>query len=133
MSANLPQQWLDRASEDLTVARLVLSEGHASHACFLAQQCIEKSLKAYLLTKTGHCPRTHKLVDLLAACESCASAFARFRDSCIIVDQYYIPVRYPNGVPGGLPGGLPDKNEAEETINIATDIFQFACKALTDD
>lgn len=38
MSADLIKQWLDRAAEDLTVARLVLREGYSSHACFLAQQ-----------------------------------------------------------------------------------------------
>ena len=43
MSANLPQQWSDRAREDLQVARLVLQERHFAHICFLAQQCIEKS------------------------------------------------------------------------------------------
>ena len=108
MSANLPQQWLDRASEDLTVARLVLKEGYSAHACFLAQQAIEKSLKAYLLAKTSSYPRAHKLVDLVAACETIQLDFAQFRDNCIIVDQYYIPTRYPNGIPGGLPNGLPN-------------------------
>ncbi len=28
MSVNLPQQWLDKAKEDLIVARLVLDEDH---------------------------------------------------------------------------------------------------------
>ena len=53
MSTNLPQQWFDRAREDLQVARLVLQEQHFAHTCFLAQQCIEKSLKAYLLAKAN--------------------------------------------------------------------------------
>ncbi len=48
MSASLPKQWLDRAGEDLTVARLVLTEDHTAHTCFLSQQCIEKLLKAFL-------------------------------------------------------------------------------------
>jgi HEPN domain-containing protein len=51
MRTNLVQQWPDRAAEDLTVARLVLTEKHSSYMCFSAQQCIEKSLKAYLLAK----------------------------------------------------------------------------------
>ena len=116
MSVTLSQQCLDRASEDLAVARLVLREGHASHACFLAQQCIEKSLKAYLLSKTDRYPRVHKLVDLLAECEEIQAAFLRFRDNCIVVDQYYVPTRYPDGIPGGLPNGLPGSVEAQEAI-----------------
>lgn len=75
MSASLPQQWLDRATEDLAVARLVLTEEHTAHACFLAQQSVEKSLKAYLLTKVNRYPRVHKLVDLLAECVALDPAF----------------------------------------------------------
>lgn len=125
MNANLPKQWLDRASEDLDVARLVLKEGYASHACFLAQQCIEKSLKAYLLAKTNSYPRAHKLTDLVVQCELIDSTFSQFRDNCIVVDQYYIPTRYPNGVPGGLPEGLPNQIEAQEAITAATKILMF--------
>lgn len=43
MSASVSKQWLDRATEDLAVARLVLEEDYPAHACFLSQQCIEKS------------------------------------------------------------------------------------------
>lgn len=49
MSANLPKQWLDRATEDLVVAQLLLAEEHFAHACFLSPQAVEKALKALLL------------------------------------------------------------------------------------
>jgi HEPN domain-containing protein len=128
MSASLAQQWLDRASEDLTVARLVLKEGHASHACFLAQQCIEKSLKAFLIAKKNQYPRAHKLVDLLSECEGLAREFVQFRDHCLIADQYHIPTRYPNGVPGGLPGALPGNLEAKEAITAADAILSLVIR-----
>jgi len=130
MSASLPKQWLSRAAEDLAVARLALREGHAAHACFLSQQCIEKALKAYLLAKTGLYPRTHKLVDLLTECQRIDPAFAQFLKHCLIVDQYYIPARYPDGVPGSLPGGLPGSVEANEAILAADDILQFVTQQL---
>jgi len=125
MSASLPQQWFDRAREDLQVALLVLQERHFAHTCFLAQQCIEKSLKAYLLAKANTYPRVHKLVDLLAECEALDSQFAAYRADCIVVDQYYIPTRYPDGVPGGLASALPGEVEAREALNAADEIFQF--------
>jgi len=102
MSAGLPERWLDRAAEDSIVARLVLKEGHTAHACFLAQPCIEKSLKAFLLDRSNAYPRSHKCVDLLGECAALDSAFAAFDADCAIVDQYYIPTRYPDGVPGSL-------------------------------
>lgn len=125
MSASLPKQWLDKATEDLTVARLVFAEGHLAHACFLSQQCIEKALKAYLLHASNDYPRTHKLVDLLNRCEALSPAFATFLTDCIVVDQYYIPTRYPDGVPGSLPGGVPDEAEAQEVLTAAEQVLQF--------
>jgi HEPN domain-containing protein len=121
----LHQQWLDRAIEDLTVAQLVLQEQHTAHACFLSQQCIEKSLKAYLLTTTNTYPRTHKLVDLLVLCKNHNPTFSQFMTNCIVVDQYYIPTRYPDGTPGGISTGLPSSTEAQEAIEFAQAILEF--------
>ncbi len=130
MSVKLPQLWLNRATEDLTVARLVLTEQHPDHACFLAQQCIEKAFKAYLLVRTGRYPRTHKLVDLLGACESLDPEFRGFATECITVDQYYIPTRYPDSVIGVVADGIADSDMAEEAVAAASSILQFVADRL---
>lgn len=130
MTANLSKQWLDRATEDLAVARLVLEEEHTAHACFFSQQCIEKALKAYLIAKTNEYPRTHGLVTLLDLCASINSAFSQFDSECATVDQYYVPTRYPDGTPGGGPSGMPSKAEAEETITTAETILYFVINQL---
>ncbi len=130
MKESLPQQWLDRADEDLTVARLVFREHHFSHACFLAQQCIEKTLKAFLLARKNSYPRAHKLVDLLSECVAIVPELSGFRDDCLVIDQYYVPTRYPNGVPGSLPGGLPTNKEAAEAIASAGNILSVILRQL---
>jgi HEPN domain-containing protein len=130
MSVSLPQQWLDRAAEDLVVARLVLREGHIAHTCFLSQQCIEKALKAYLIAKANEYPRTHGLVTLLDLCASLNPTFDQFHDECATIDQYYVPTRYPDGIPGGLPSGMPDETEAKEVITAAEIILQFVTTQL---
>jgi HEPN domain-containing protein len=130
MNAGLARQWLDRATEDLAVAQLVRNERHASHACFLAQQRIEKALKAYLLSRTNAYPRAHRLVDLLAECEKLQREFTQFRDVCIVIDQCYIPTRYPNGIPGSLAAGLPVDQEAAEAIDAADRISNFVAREL---
>ncbi len=119
MSANLPKQWLDRATEDLIVAHLLLDEEHFSHACFLSQQAIEKAIKALLLHLTGAYPRTHRLVDLLTKAVTSDQSLTNFLTDCAIVDQYYIPTRYPDSIPGGLATGLPGEAEAREAVEIA--------------
>lgn len=125
MSSSLPEQWLNRAKEDLAVAHLVLEEEYPAHTCFLAQQCMEKSLKAYLLVRSNTYPRTHKLVDLLVQCQKFEPDFSQFRIDCTIIDQYYLPTRYPDGVPGGAPGGLPGETEANEALAAAEQLLQF--------
>lgn len=130
MSDTLSKQWLDIATEDLTVARLVFEEEHSAHACFLSQQCIEKSLKAYLIAKANTYPRTHNLVILLNQCEVLEPKFAQFRADCTVVDQYYVPTRYPDGIPGGLLGGLPGEVEAQEALTAAEKMLQFVATQL---
>lgn len=125
MSGSLPRQWLDRAREDVTVARLVLGEGHTAHACFLSQQCIEKALKAYLHFSANQYPRTHSLVDLLQQCINLNQAFDQFRTDCTVVDQYYVATRYPDSVPGGMSSGVPTMIEANEAIEAAKRLFHF--------
>lgn len=131
MSASLSRPWLDKAAEDLAVARLVLHEEHTAHACFLSQQCIEKSLKAYLIVQANSYPRTHKLVDLQNLCEHLDPAFSQFLDDCIRIDEYYIPTRYPEGIPGIASSGMPSKTAAENTINAANNILEFVTRQLS--
>ena len=131
MSDTLPKQWLDIATEDLIVARLVFEEEHLAHACFLSQQCIEKALKAYLIAKANTYPRTHNLVILLNQCEALELAFSQFEPECTVVDQYYVPTRYPDGIPGGLPTGLPTEQQAQRAITAAETILQFVAAQLS--
>jgi HEPN domain-containing protein len=109
------------------LATITLKFG-STETCFLAQQCIEKSMKAYLLNRSNTYPRTHKLVDLLGECENLEPAFSQFQSDCLIIDQYYIPTRYPNGIPGGLPEGTPGQTEARESVEAAERVLQFVMK-----
>jgi HEPN domain-containing protein len=125
MSVTVPQQWLDIATEDLTVARLVVSEGHTAHA-----QCIEKALKAFLLAQTNSYPRTHKLVDLLNQCVVLQPSFNQFETDCIRMDEFYIPTRYPDAIPGGLPDGFPGVKRANIAIHSAATILHFVTEQI---
>jgi HEPN domain-containing protein len=130
MSAPLFQQWLDFASEDLTVARLVFAEEHFAHGCFLSQQCMEKALKAFLLAKLNQYPRIHNLTDLLTQCTTIDTGFSQFIADCVTVDQYYIPTRYPSGLPGGLASGPPSDKHAQTAIAAAEKILHFVAGRL---
>jgi len=56
-------RWLRYAEEDLRTAESLLADSHAipRHACWLAQQSVEKALKAVLISLQIDFPRTHDL------------------------------------------------------------------------
>ena len=121
MSASLPRQWLEKASEDLVVARLALKEGHIPHACLLSQQCVEKSLKAFLIHKSNSHPHIQNLIDLLERCKVYDNGFTAFLGLCEDIDDYYISTRYPMG----SGAASPKHAEADRAIKGAEDMLQF--------
>lgn len=64
---NVVQAWLRRARSDLELARIALEARSVlpEDACFHAQQCAEKALKAFLLQAGDDPPRTHAIDVLL--------------------------------------------------------------------
>ncbi len=119
-------RWLIYAEEDLKTAQILLRERLYNQICFHSQQCIEKSLKAFLRAKRQKIPRIHELVELLNMCQELDSSYEIFLESCKIVGKYYIPTRYPEALPGSLAeGGLPEREDAEKALEIAKEILWF--------
>jgi HEPN domain-containing protein len=58
-------EWIERATEDLRIARLILAEGFGRGASYHVQQAAEKLLKAAIVKAGIRPPRTHDLVSLL--------------------------------------------------------------------
>lgn len=84
-----------------------------------------KDAQGYLLWAANDYPRVHRLVELLILCQEQDVTFQELLTDCIVVDQYYVPTRYPNGIPGSLPDGLPGPDEAQEAILIAEIVRDF--------
>lgn len=109
-------KWLEFAHEDLKLAEMALKEGIANQACFHAQQGVEKALKGFLRTRQRSVPRTHVLRELLAICQRRDEGFRTLKDTCVRLDRYYIPTRYPDALPGMTAEGLPTRQDAEEAV-----------------
>jgi len=62
-----PEEWLALAQNDLDAAHLLQSGGSGFHAkvCFLAQQCVERSLKGVLVSFSEEPPYIHDLKRLM--------------------------------------------------------------------
>lgn len=113
--------WLSFAKEDVRIAELAMQDGLYNQVCFHAQQCVEKSIKAWLAGSGKSIPRAHSLADLLTLA---GSKFPFPPESLYFLDQFYIPTRYPDALPGSLADGLPDEQDAREALDIAIKVFQ---------
>ena len=67
-------------------------------------------------------PRTHSIADLLNQLPP--DWFPALREPLAeIMDQFYIPTRYPDALPGSFPEGLPGKEDAEEALLLARQVM----------
>ena len=121
-------EWRRFAEGDLKSARVLLKEELFNEVCFHSQQCIEKLLKSILVQHGKQVPKTHRLVDLLEEVLRKGNRWESLRDRCAILDQYYIPSRYPDAVIGSKPTGLPSLQDAREALEIAEAIWSAIAK-----
>lgn len=120
------QRWLAFAEEDLRVAELAMQEGIFNQTCFHAQQAVEKCLKASLAAAGELLPRTHLVADLLALLPSSGKSLLRdLERELLVLDQFYIPTRYPDALPGTLPEGLPQGTHAEQALAVARRCYEL--------
>lgn len=116
------EAWFSMAEDDLNFAKVGLREKFYSQVCFLSQQAIEKVLKGYIVSIGKTHSKTHKLIDLYRICN--AKFLEPFKNKMKLLDEFYIPTRYPDGIPGGLPGRLSNETDAKEALSAAEEILQ---------
>ena len=92
------QRWLDTARGDLETARVLLTNRRFAHACFHAQQSAAAS---------------HREMVPLSR-------------QAAILDRFYVPTRYPNGLPDMIPDQAYFEEDARAAISIAEQILEQA-------
>ena len=122
--ANDPRAWAVSAEEDFILARAALQRKQplVSGACFHAQQCAEKYMKALLISKGADFPKTHDLLMLNNLC-SMAGIFLEIDPKHLnTLTDYAVRTRYP--------GEGPNVNDAKEAIELAKLVRTLAKKFL---
>jgi len=112
-------RWLEQAQADLHWARHLNDQGAYYLVCFLAQQAAEKALKAFLYARGEELVLGHSVRQL---CQRAAEHDARFQpslDDWGVLDSYYIPTRYPNGLPDDIPARVYNRQAAEGALALA--------------
>lgn len=94
----LTQEWVDKAEGDFaTLQREMRARRLPNYdaACFHAQQCAEKYLKARLQEANTPFPRTHDLEQLLALLLRIEPTWSGMRPALQVLTVYGVQVRYP--------------------------------------
>lgn len=125
MSAERAKDWLREAYEDLKSCRILIEGGQYHHACFHAQQAAEKALKAALIA-LGYFERGHSVTHLFRRLSELVKVPEDLANRARILDQYYIPPRYPNAFDSGAPADYYTREQAEEAMKLAWEVVEFA-------
>ena len=91
-------RWLEKAANDLRTGETMISIDPPvpDTACFHAQQCVEKCLKAFLTFAQRHVERTHALPRLVKLCSEVDPTFGELRDTAVELTDYAVANRYPD-------------------------------------
>jgi HEPN domain-containing protein len=119
-------RWLRTGEDDLDAATVLKKNGKFPHACFHAQQAGEKAVKAVWYRADAD-PWGHSVRKLIEDLENVdMNLYDRLKGllrAGTILDRFYIPTRYPNGLPELTPGEAYLEEDAEQCIRQAAEIL----------
>jgi len=119
---NRSKDWFAQAERDLEHARSSREEGRHEWACFAAHQAAEKAVKALHLS-VGQEAWGHVIARLLQELPSPPAT--DLVEKAKILDNFYVPTRYPNGHPEGAPFEHYGPLHSEAAISYAREILDF--------
>jgi len=105
------QRWLRQAEHDLRIAGGHHERADYSDACFMAEQAAQKTLKAFLMQQGQRSVPLHFVAQLAERCAQFDPDFAAHVTAGRILDQYYIPTRYPDTL---APPAVPFESYTQE-------------------
>lgn len=118
-------RWIKQVKEDLEVAKYNHQGKKFFVSCFYSHQAVEKTLKGYLIYKGIEYIWGNSILNLLKECLKFDKNFNKFKEKVVLLDRFYIPTRYPNGLPGGIPAEFFTEKDSNEAISIAEEIYNF--------
>jgi len=116
--------WFRQALRDLEQARDSRQADRHEWACFAAQQAAEKAVKALHLHLRQEA-WGHVVARLLHDLPEAAPVPQDLIEKGRVLDNFYIPARYPNSHPQGAPFEHYGPLQSEEAIRYAGEIIEF--------
>ncbi len=122
--ANRASDWLRQAYRDLEQAESSQQAGRHEWACFAAQQAAEKAVKALHL-HLGQEAWGPVVARLLQELPATVTVPPMLIEQGRVLDNFYIPSRYPNSHPEGAPFEHYGPLQSEEAVQYARAILEF--------
>ena len=126
------KRWIEQAKEDLISAKILFDAERYYLVCYLAQQIAEKALKSVIYFNKDDLVLGRSVRKLVEWASKFDKRFEDLINKISILDSYYIPTRYPNGLPEGIPAEIFNRDAAEiafklakSTVQIITDYLDF--------
>ncbi len=121
---NRAPDWLRQADRDFEQAEDSRRAGRHEWACFAAQQAAEKAIKALHLD-AGQEAWGHVVAQLLDELPETIDVPELLVEKGRVLDNFYIPSRYPNGHSTGAPFEHYGPLQSEGAIQHACEIIEF--------
>lgn len=121
---NRSRDWIDQAVRDLEQAEDSRKAERHEWSCFAAQQSAEKAVKALHL-RLGQEAWGHVIATLLQELPGSVAVPKELVEKARVLDNFYIPPRYPNSHPSGAPFEHYGTLQSEEAIRYAGEIIDF--------
>jgi HEPN domain-containing protein len=121
----LTSEWVKKAEGDfISAKREYRARKQPNHdsACFHAQQCIEKYLKACLQEADIPTEKTHNLLHLLDSVVEVEPMWEAHRTSLAVLNSYAVTFRYP--------GEDADRETARDALRICSTVRRQIRRAL---
>ena len=120
MTRKLVEEWIYKAKEDFESAVYLVKKDKKAvpdSVCFHCQQCIEKYLKAFLISNDIEPPEIHDLQRLKTICSKMDKSFEEVSGELDILNAYAVNFRYP--------GEVATVEEANEAVLVMRKIHKF--------
>ena len=115
----------------MQVARMDLANGFHSDCCFMSEQISQKVVKAFLMRQGERAVLEHSIRSLVKSASQYDSAFESLLEGAGMLDQYYIPTRYPDALAEpAVPFESYTKEQATKALAIAQQMLEFVRQRL---
>lgn len=119
--------WCGQSMSDLEMGKIAFTAEKWSYSCFFAQQSSEKALRSLYYFFDIDFERRHGLSELYKGLpREAMDALGFLREDLVIMDQYYLPTRYPDALgTGNYPFESYTRRQADESLAKSGEVLEI--------